>query len=413
MTFAFSLGRITLMPNPWNKIIIPKEALKDLYENQKLSIAQISSKLGYSNSPIHRLLKEYQIKIRSISKAKEKFNISERELRNLYWKQRLSMKEIAKKYGCNHVTIVNRMKKYGIKSRGHLGLTKPIRIPKEKLEYLYHSRNLSLNKIAKILHRSESGLQRKMKNFQIKPRLLSNRACKYKKRDFNGLPSEKAYMIGFRLGDLNVTKSKNIIVARCSTAKQAQISLIKNLFSKYGGVSINKAKRGTIEIYAFLNSSFKFLLPKQDEIPIWIIKNSKYFLAFFSGYADAEGCLHLHIVKGKRIKSFGVFEIASYDKNILKQLWQGFTQLNITCPPPRICQLKGTPCGNKKYFSNKDAWRLMISKKESLWKLIYLWEKYSKHKDKKKAIIKARKNLVFRNKLPYCHKIDLSIPEIF
>lgn len=396
------------MPKLWNKIDIPKKTLKDLYENQKLSIAQIASKLGYSNSPIHRLLKECQIKIRSISEAKEKFNISKKELRNLYWKQKLSTAEIAKKYGCNHVTIVNRMKKYGIKSRGHLGLTKPIRIPKKGLEYLYQTRNLSLDKIAKILHCSESGLQRKMKNFQIKPRPISSRACKYKKRDFNGTSSEKAYMIGFRLGDLNVTKSKNIIVVRCSTTKRAQASLIKNLFSKYGGVSISKARRGTIEIYAFLNNSFKFLLPKQDKIPIWIIKNRKCFLAFFSGYADAEGCLHLHTLNGKRVKSFGVFGIASYDKNILKQLWQGLIQLNIICPPPKICHLKGTPCGNKKYFSNKDAWGLMVSRKESLWKLIHLWEKYSKHKDKKRAIERTKKNLILRNQLPYCHKIKLT-----
>jgi len=405
------------MSRPWNKINISKEVLEGLYENQGLSLAQIASKLGYSTRPIHHLLREYRIKIRSISEAKEKFKISKQELRNLYRKQKLSTEQIAQKYGCSHATTVNRMKKYGIKSRGHLGLTKPIRISKEKLEYLYHTRGLSLAKIAKILHCSEGGIERKIKNFGIKTRLISNRACKHKKKDFNGSLIEKAYMIGFRLGDLNVSKKKNVIVVRCSTTKRAQASLIKNLFSPYGGLSISKAKRGTYEIYVFLNQSFNFLLFKSDKIPKWIIKNNKYFLAFFAGYADAEGYLSLSSSKtGRRVKSSAIFGLSSYDKNILQQLLRVFKRLGINFPSLYLSLPKGTLCGNKKdknYFSNGDAWRLTTAQKASLWKLVHFWEKYSKHKDKKKAINKARENLILRNQLPYCHKIDLSIPKIF
>jgi len=280
------------MPKPWNKIEIPKEKLKFLYEKQGLSIAQIASKLGYSNGPIHRLLKKYHLKIRTISEAKEKFKISKKDLRNLYHHQKFSMNEIAKKYGCNHVTIVNRMKKYDLKSRGHLGLTKPIRISKEKFEYLYCTQRLSLDKIAKILHCSGGGLQRKIKNFGIKTRPISERACKYKKKDFNGNLEEKAYMIGFRLGDLNVKPTKNLIQVRSSTTKRNQMILIKNLFSPYTTPHVWKAKRGTFEIVALLNKSFDFLLPKNDNVESWILKKPKYFLAFFAGYADAEGCFY-------------------------------------------------------------------------------------------------------------------------
>lgn len=401
------------MPKPWNKIYISKETLKSLYEDQGLSIAQIASKLGYSNRPIHRLLKEYRIKIRTISEAKEKFHILKRGLKNLYRVQKLSTEQIAQKYGCNHVTIVNRMKKYGIKSRGRLGLTRPIRISKEKLKYLYHTRGLSLAKIAKILHCSEGGLERKMKNFGIKTRPISNRACKYKKKDFNGSLEEKAYMIGFRIGDLNVYKTKNIIVVRCSTTRRAQASLIKNLFSAYGGVSIAKAERGTLEIYVFLNNSFNFLLSNEDRVPNWIVKNGKYFLAFFAGYADAEGSLHLRNTPNRRAKSAAVFELQSYDRNIIEQIRDKLGEFNISSPCLYLSSPKGTPCGkNKKYFSNGDAWCLTISKKISLWRLIYFWERYSRHRGKHKAIDKTRKNLILRNELPYCRKIDLSVPNM-
>ena len=103
------------MCKSWNKIKISKKKLKYLYENQCLSIAQIASKLRYSNEPIHRLLKEYHLKIRSISEAKEKFKIPRKELRDLYYYQKFSMDKIAKKYACSHATIVKRMKKYGLK----------------------------------------------------------------------------------------------------------------------------------------------------------------------------------------------------------------------------------------------------------------------------------------------------------
>lgn len=396
------------MPKPWNKINIPREKLKNLYENQGLSIAQIALKLGYSNRPIHRLLREYHLKIRTISEAKEKFKISKKELRNLYYHQKLSMNEIAKKYNCSHATIVYRIKKYGLKSRGHLGLTKPIRISKEKFEYLYHTRRLSLDKIAKILHCSEGGLQRKIRNFKIKTRPISERACKYKKKDFNGTLEEKAYMIGFRLGDLNIKPTKNLFQARCSTTKRAQIMLIKNLFSPYTTPHVWKAKRGTFEITALLNKSFNFLLPKNDCIESWVLKKSKYFVAFFAGYADAEGCLYIH--RSKKAKS-AIFSLSSYDKQILFQIWNNFKKINIFSPVPFLKAPKGTPCSsNKKYSSSGDAWSLVIAKKDSLWKLIHFWEKYSKHKEKRKAINKAKNNLVLRNQLPYCHKIDLSTP---
>ena len=400
------------MSCPWNKINIPKQTLTELYENQKLSIAQIASKLGYSNGPIHRLLRDYKIKIRTISQAKEKYFISKNELKNLYLKQKLSTDQIAKKYGCDSVTIVYRMRKYGIKSRGHLGLTKPINISKEKLEYLYHDRKLSAVKIAKILHRSKGGIERKINNFNILTRNIDNRACKYKKFDFSENLTEKAYMIGFRLGDLNVVPTKNLIIARCSTTKINQVNLIKNLFSPYTTPHLVIAKRGTFEITAHLNKTFSFLLPKQDDIEPWILENSQCFWAFFAGYSDAEGCLHLHRACGKQLTPFSLFQLSSYDKNILRQLWKGLNKSDILSPPPAICHLKGTPCGNSKYFSNDDSWRFTVSRKDCLWKLIHFWKKYSKHKDKQTAIERAKRNIILRNQLPHCHKIDLSVPKI-
>ena len=210
-----------------------------------------------------------------------------------------------------------------------------------------------------------------MKNYDIKTRPIHKRVCKYKKKNFNGNLEEKSYMIGFRIGDLNVYRVKSTTVARCSTTKQAQVFLIRNLFSSYGGVHITKAKRGTYEVVAYLNSSFNFLIPKTDNIPGWIVKNNRYFLAFFSGYADAEGSLHFHKTYKGKLNLFPIFEISSYDKTILHKIWHHYRKINVKIPKPKISRPKGTPCNDNKYFSNGDCWRLTTGKKDSLWKIIH------------------------------------------
>lgn len=396
------------MPKPWNKLYFDPEMLKKLYEVEGLSISQIASRIGCTTTPIQRLLKENQIDIRTISQAKEKFKISRQELINLYQHQKLSTEQIAEKYKCNHVTIVNRMKKFGIKSRGNLGLRKPMTICKENLEYLYTKRRLSLEKIARILHRSKGGVERKMLHYDISTRGLANRASKYKKFDFDGNLDEKAYMVGFRLGDLNVIRRVNIICARCSTTIKAQINLIRNLFKKYGGVNCTIAKRGTYEIICFLNNSFNFLLPKIDNIPEWVLANNKLFIAFFAGYVDAEGCIHIHSRSGGRKIPFGGLQITSYDKNILQQSWINLMKLDILCPKPLLVKPKGY-IDKRGLKSNGDAWRLSIYRKASVWKLFNFIEPYLRHSKKNKALKIVQKNIILRNRLPYCRRIELSV----
>lgn len=397
------------MPVAWNRINISREILWDFYENQRLSLAQIALELNCSTTPIQRLLKEYNIKVRTVSDAREKFKISKKELKYFYKVQKLSTAQIAKKYGCNHVTVVNRMKKYRIQSRGHLGLTKPINISKEKLEYLYRVRGLSMEKIAKILHRSKGGIERRIRYFEIKTRDINHRACKYKKKNFSGNPIEKAYLIGFRLGDLNVAPTKNLIQARCSTTQNAQVVLIRNLFSPYTTPYIQKAKRGTYEIVALLNKSFGFLLPKKDEIERWILKRPQYFWAFFAGYADAEGSFYLKkSTRGKK-RPVAMFEIQTQDKQIIHQLWNGLNKFGIISPEPKISRPGGT-IDKRGKKNNRDMWRIEVGQKVSIWKMLNVLKPLIKHKGKKTALSQNIDNIVWRNNLPYSQRIYLEVP---
>ena len=330
------------------------------------------------------------------------FPVSKKELRNLYFKNKLSMFQIANKLGCTHSAIVYKFKKFGLKSRGHIGLTKPIKLTKKGFKYLYHQKGLSLKKIASIVHCGESGLERRFKNYNLISRGNKNRTCKYKKKDFSGDLIEKAYLIGFRLGDLNVMKRISVIQVRCSTTIPEQSRLIKNLFVRYTTPYITKAKRGTYEIVCLVNRSFDFLLPKEDKIPKWINSNKEYFFSFLAGYSDAEGSFYIRKNKGKN--PIGIFEIQTQQKNVIIQIWKNLQKYEIEAPSSSISKMAGyiAPSGSK---NNRDVWRITVARKYSLWKLINSLSIYVKHQKKIKDIEKVKRNLLSRTR-----KEDLNNP---
>lgn len=391
----------------WSKITIPKKTLKKLYLLERLSIDQIAQKLAVSTGPVQRQLREYGIPIRTVSESKEKFPLSKKELNNLYWKQGLSTDALAKLFGCNHVTILNRMNKLGVPRRTNLGHTKPLKLSKATLEHLYYHRGLSLKKIAKVIHRSEGGVERKFNQYGLKSRGIANRACKYKKKDFSGNLTEKAYLVGFRLGDLNVYGLKNIIQVRCSTTIHEQMTLIRQLFSPYTTVRVTKSRRGDWDVAVLLNKSFNFLIPKHKRVPEWILTNPKAFFAFFAGYTDAEGCLSF-----KKPGRLGKIEIASFQiqtqqKEIVLGLWANMQKFGVLAPIPRVSRPAGylDKRGRK---NNKDMWRFEVVRKESLWKLIHFLKPYLKHKKKIKMLKLTKRNIEWRNSAPYSKPIALT-----
>ena len=401
---------------PWNKVEIPRETLEDFYLNQNLSIAQIAKRLNCTTGPVHRSLREYKIPTRNLSEACTKAPVTKKQLKEWYFKEKLSMFEIADRLGCTHSAIVYKFQKFGIESRGNLGLTTPIKLTKKGFEYLYYDRGLSLKKIARIAHFSESGLERRFKTYGLKSRGIQNRACKYKKFDFSGDPIEKAYLIGFRLGDLNIYDLVNVIQARCSSTINSQIFLIKKLFSSYTTPKTRRYldyryKIPKTEIVCLLNKSFEFLVPKEDKIPDWVLRNKKLFFSFFAGYTDAEGCFYFK-KPGKLGKTpIASFEIQSQDKIIIIGLWKNLQKYKIVAPFPKISRKAGA-IDSRGMKNNKDMWRFEVCRKESLWKLIHFLEPYLKHKNKVKRIREVKDNLILRNKIPYSRPTDLTIPAL-
>ena len=304
--------------------------------------------------------------------------IPKRELHRLYYDEKLSMDQVALLFQCNHVTIVNRFKEFGWKSRGNIGLHRSIKVTESGLRYMYHSRRLSVDKIARIIGCSEGGLMRKFKQFRIMTRGTDKRIpYKYpNKLDFDGSRILMAYMIGFREGDLNVGSTKQVVVVRCSTTIPAQVRLIKLLFKRYGGISVSRAKRGTYEINCFLNKSFSFLVPKIKRIPKWIQTNRDCFMSFFSGYVDAEGYINVSR-KG--------MEVQTQEKGIIFGSWRLLNKFGINCNMPLLSKKAGY-VDKRGIKNNKDCWRLSLYKRDELLKYLKEYMRYVRHENKRRAV---------------------------
>ena len=371
--------------------------VRELYESQKLSISEIAERLNCSPSTLRRNIHRWGIKLRSrseaarIKRAKDPdrlVHIPEEELKYLYKELEFSPAEIAEKYGCSKGVVFNRLHQYGI------ALPPPgrarVEISKQELEELYIGQKLSLRQIAERYCCNHSTIRNKLDEYRLNRRTYAEANLIYPKRNFEGDLSDRAYLVGFRLGDLHVTTlgdTGQTIVVECATTKQEQLDLIADLFGSYGHVFIgNQKQRGDIGIACYLNMSFAFLLSKEDAAPEWVQVNSKAAIAFVAGYIDAEGSFF--VVKDGSAR----FAISSYDGGIISWLYQWMSEVGVRCPQPRLVGRKGTIRPNGAIY-RKNLWTLSVNRKDSLFRLIELLEPHLKHPKRCRDMEQVRLNI--------------------
>lgn len=215
----------------------------------------------------------------------------------------------------------------------------------------------------------------------------------YPRKNFSNDSIEKAYLIGFRLGDLYVSKTHpNSPTIRISTNStiQAQLELVKKMFSPYGHVHISNAdSRGAKNVRCFVNSSFGFLLSKRDAVEKWILEGKDTFFAFVAGYADAEGTFCI-------CGGDGVFSIKTQDKNIVHTIWKYLNYHGILCKRPILGRKAGV-IDNRGVKNNRDVWQLTVYRKDSLLALIREAKPFLKHSEKVKEMNLVKKNVEERN----------------
>jgi predicted DNA-binding protein YlxM (UPF0122 family) len=337
------------------KIEIPEAELRELYLEQKLSATQIAERYGCSVTPIYRQLHALGIAVRAYAEstlARFNINLAEEELRELYIHRRLTMKEIADLKGCSEGTIRNRLLALGILIRS----------------------------------KSEANL------------VWRGTIDRY--LDFNGNGSEKAYLIGFRFGDLTATKfarASGVITITGRSSRSEQIEFIQQLFSPYSEPyiydGIQQGRKTRMIRYA-LSPSFEFLLEKSDHVPSWILSNFEYFIAFFSGLVEAEGSFQVRHPKDKT--PLGSFFIGMTDKRIIAECRERLIGLGLRCAKLQLMYRAGR-VNKQGITARKDYWGFHILAKDALLQLIELLSPYIKHAKRQADMLSVRENIEWRN----------------
>jgi len=228
--------------------------------------------------------------------------------------------------------------------------------------------------------------------YGIKTRTPAGAQMIYPRKDFSGNLLEKAYLIGFRIGDLRARtggKNSETISIECGTTKEEQLQLIQSMFQKYSTLWISKKnKRGAKSIGVGLPLSFSFLLSKVA--PDWIFQKEDVFFSFLAGFTDAEG--HIGISKGQ-----AVYALGNYDKALLEKILETLPKFGIKCRKLCLGARKGYVT-REGYVHNGDYWSLVISKKFYLVELLNSLKPYIQHRAKTRALNAAISNIDERNR---------------
>ncbi len=271
-----------------------------------------------------------------------------------------------------------------------------LNVSPQELEDYYLNQRLSSRKIAKIYNCAYSTIDRKIRLFGFKVRNRSESHVIYEKSDFSGNLSEKAYLIGFSIGDLRVRKfykNSETVHVDCGSTRNEQIDLIERLFRRYGRVWISKPnKKGVTQIECFLNKTFDFLLElDKSSVPDWAGKNKLFFSNFLAGFVDAEGSIFI-----SRNKAF--FALGNYDIKLLKEIKYLLEKFGIKSPKI-FCSVRKGFVASHGYRYNQDYWTLSISRKRELVNLFALVGPYLKHERRIACMELAKTNIEARNKL--------------
>ncbi len=157
-----------------------RDELEKFYVNERISVEEISKKLGVSHFTLCNWLREYDIEIRDSSEAKLPEGIikpKKQELERMYVDEKMSAEKMGKRLGVGTTTIYNWLKENDIEIRdisealsiAHLpdGFTKP---SKEELERMYVRDGISTYKIGERLGVSNSTIINWLKKYKISTR---------------------------------------------------------------------------------------------------------------------------------------------------------------------------------------------------------------------------------------------------
>jgi len=193
---------------------------------------------------------------------------------------------------------------------------------------------------------------------------IRQKVRKYERRPFDGTDEDKAYLLGFRHGDLSASIPFGTVTrVSMSTTHPAQAELFANLFSQYGHVYKHPRYKKDTRTYEWnfstiLHESFGFLLDPRDKWREWIVADHSRTLSYVAGLVDSEG--HIGIYPNSRTTAITV-TVYNTDIELLGFFHRCLSQLGFEPLAPYLDKPKDTETAKYHIKRRKDYYRVMVA----------------------------------------------------
>lgn len=252
---------------------------------------------------------------------------------------------------------------------------------RRSLDYLHNARRLSLLEISQRMERSFTfvwGLCNRLgvnvRSTAEANRLSAQKRSKHQLTSYLGSEHEKAYLMGFAEGDLDVRRASGLaIMASSTTTHPAFASLFKTLFLAYGPVYqypiLDRISGYRWKVAARLDYSFEFILPESRKAyPRWEVGADNFF-AWLAGIVDADGSVN--VVRSGGYGRIGL-AVSNQDRRLLSHIRRELSVAGFHPTGPYVSALRGqvTPGYDIRY--NKDMLVLCVQRQAEVLGLLSL-----------------------------------------
>ncbi len=301
-------------------------------------------------------------------------------LREFYCDWGLSVGQIAHMAGTSKGHVHYYMSKFGIDRRPWTGLAR--KQDSSLAVDLYRNQGMTLEQIARLLRVSKSTAR----SYVIREAPLRPRSTPtYPRASFSGDEVERAYLLGYRAGDVNAFQDSTLTVtARVSTTHEAMLQMFRVSFSPYGHCGAFPRKVFLTgydwQIKAYLDNSFRFLIPRPSSPP----SDRRLLYVFIAGLGDSDGCWSVSERHGGTAYSF---DITSRNRILLERLastleTEGYhPHVYLSRRRGTVKLLRGRMI-SKQATLTEDTWTFVIKRKADVKRLAQQVLHYSRHHEK-------------------------------
>ncbi|MDA4122241.1 MAG: hypothetical protein OK456_03560, partial [Thaumarchaeota archaeon] len=173
------------------------------------------------------------------------------------------------------------------------------------LDGLHNGKSISLHRISKEVGRSYTAIWGLCRALEIHTRtvaeadtLSAESRSKHKRTPFDGTEEDRAYMLGFKNGDITALQvSGTAVMVSSTTTHPAFAELFNQLFQKYSHVyqypMFEEGKGYKWKLAARLENSFRFILTSAENASQQFTSSRSLFMSWLAGLIDSDGNFHV------------------------------------------------------------------------------------------------------------------------